>query len=639
MSFIKITNSGFLQSSGTYTIPYGTSRLLVGIAGGGGGGGGGYIRSLVSYAGGGGGASGWATSTQYVKSLSDQPFTGTLDYTVGAGGSGGGGVDTDPGRYSGYPGAQGGQTKVRYYEGDDYFETETDGGMGGQPGYFDTTNMTSQGGAGGAGGTQGSPPAYSNSGSKGSASTSSSVAGGNGGPVVSLDMYFSDLEDPEEYTPPCSGGGKGGNSGSAGAVGSNGWVFFKQVQQFYTLSATDTSGLMDVTVSATDGEYDSLQSAYTWGTNITVDIRPKSSVEDCLIRYTVSVNGVSTTYYNAINRSDTLEISLNQDTVIEVDASKVENTMIDANGNTYQYLNPTENGRPGIKISKYIPNTNNTIIAGTGKTESSSDPSSGVVRKYWPTTTYREVIYDNSITKIGENSLGTNDPAYYVYIGDNIGSSLVDCVSGGPDLSDYYVDEHNPTYETETSTKLIRTRASPITLVRCVKYGIQTLTIPDDITAIEKHAFEGCTSLREITFKDRNYQVGDEVFKGCTNLIQVNMPTSLTAMTDDRPNTIPEGFCDGCTRLQVMVIPDSTINIEDNAFRNTSVSDIILPPSVSYVGKGAFYTTTRTVNDEPTDIPVARVVRISNPSGVTSYTQTDDSGNVFNPDYTRMYQI
>ena len=105
--------------------------------------------------------------------------------------------------------------------------------------------------------------------------------------------------------------------------------------------------------------------------------------------------------------------------------------------------------------------------------------------------------------------------------------------------------------------------------------------IPNSVTAIGDIAFDGCTSLTEISIPNSVTAIGDSAFDGCTSLTEISIPNSVTAIGDST-------FSD-CTSLTKIHISDSVKKIELNAFKGcTSLTEISIPNSVTAIGDSAF---------------------------------------------------
>lgn len=80
--------------------------------------------------------------------------------------------------------------------------------------------------------------------------------------------------------------------------------------------------------------------------------------------------------------------------------------------------------------------------------------------------------------------------------------------------------------------------------------------------SIERDAFVGCNSLKEISFGKGLTSIGVEAFLDCTSLTKVVLPDGCT--------DIWERAFESCTNLKEIVIPDSVTNIGSHAFIETA---------------------------------------------------------------------
>ncbi|MBE6197525.1 MAG: hypothetical protein E7141_02475 [Rikenellaceae bacterium] len=111
--------------------------------------------------------------------------------------------------------------------------------------------------------------------------------------------------------------------------------------------------------------------------------------------------------------------------------------------------------------------------------------------------------------------------------------------------------------------------------------GQGILTFDDTITSIGNHAFEGCTSLANITVPDSVTSIGEYAFKNCTSLTRVTIGNSVTS--------IGEFAFSDCTSLTSITIPDSVTSIGEYAFKNcTSLTSVTIGNSVTSIGEFAF---------------------------------------------------
>lgn len=162
--------------------------------------------------------------------------------------------------------------------------------------------------------------------------------------------------------------------------------------------------------------------------------------------------------------------------------------------------------------------------------------------------------------------------------------------------------------------------------------SLASITLPSTVTTIEGSAFKGASSLTEIAIPD-----GVEVIKGgtfcdCPNLKKVTLPKALTTIESEafkntgletftlpegvkltggdtfancrelQSFTFPDGLVDekevgsstfwGCSKLTSVRLPQTLTLIPYGFFQGTAIPDIVLPPSVTFIGREAYSKTT-----------------------------------------------
>lgn len=88
------------------------------------------------------------------------------------------------------------------------------------------------------------------------------------------------------------------------------------------------------------------------------------------------------------------------------------------------------------------------------------------------------------------------------------------------------------------------------------------VVIPEGVTSVHYHAFEGCRHLTSVTIPDSVTSIDREAFCDCTSLTSITIPDSVTS--------IGHAAFAGCSRLTSITIPDSVTNIESIAFSRTA---------------------------------------------------------------------
>ena len=71
-----------------------------------------------------------------------------------------------------------------------------------------------------------------------------------------------------------------------------------------------------------------------------------------------------------------------------------------------------------------------------------------------------------------------------------------------------------------------------------------SVSFPQRVTAIEKHAFFGCTQMEELIIPHGVTEIGNSAFEGCHALKRITLPSSMEKIADDAFS--------GCTNLTII---------------------------------------------------------------------------------------
>lgn len=114
--------------------------------------------------------------------------------------------------------------------------------------------------------------------------------------------------------------------------------------------------------------------------------------------------------------------------------------------------------------------------------------------------------------------------------------------------------------------------------------SLTDISIPDGVTSLEA-AFSCCENLQNVTLPESITSIGNHTFELCSNLTSITLPTNITM--------IGENCFRSCKSLKSITIPDTVTEIGAHAFSGCEILDnIIIPNGVTTIGYGAFSTCT-----------------------------------------------
>ena len=105
--------------------------------------------------------------------------------------------------------------------------------------------------------------------------------------------------------------------------------------------------------------------------------------------------------------------------------------------------------------------------------------------------------------------------------------------------------------------------------------------LPALLRTMGQGAFHGCVSLETVSFLGDGLRIlPAEAFTGCYSLEAINLPNAI--------QTIEAGAFAGCTALYQLTFPAHLQVIEQEAFMDTRIGDVVLPRGVQSIGVNAF---------------------------------------------------
>ena len=99
---------------------------------------------------------------------------------------------------------------------------------------------------------------------------------------------------------------------------------------------------------------------------------------------------------------------------------------------------------------------------------------------------------------------------------------------------------------------------------------IKDLIIPNSVTSIGNHAFEGCSGLTSVTIPNSVTSIGGRAFYGCSGLTEITIPSSVTSIGDN-------AFNDCLGLISVKVEIDTPLTIDENTFSNRANCTLYVP--------------------------------------------------------------
>lgn len=162
------------------------------------------------------------------------------------------------------------------------------------------------------------------------------------------------------------------------------------------------------------------------------------------------------------------------------------------------------------------------------------------------------------------------------------------------------------------------------------------ITLPQNISSIEKSAFYECTNLASINIPSSVKSIGHFAFYCCTNLENVNLPYMMddigewafTSCSKLKSIVLPKGIetirkatFSGCTSLTNIRLSNSINTICESAFKNcTSLKNIYMPDAITTIEQEAFYNCSSLTNIKLPDSQLSIKERAFYQTNITSIT-------------------
>lgn len=132
---------------------------------------------------------------------------------------------------------------------------------------------------------------------------------------------------------------------------------------------------------------------------------------------------------------------------------------------------------------------------------------------------------------------------------------------------------------------------------------LQTVILPDNITAIRKYAFKRCSQLSKINIPDKVETLDERCFSNCYELKELTIPNGVMEIGYNAfyscgftvvtlPNSVTDmdaGAFENCRNLESVVLPNGIQTIGSALFQDCiSLKEILIPKSVTQIYNNAF---------------------------------------------------
>lgn len=121
------------------------------------------------------------------------------------------------------------------------------------------------------------------------------------------------------------------------------------------------------------------------------------------------------------------------------------------------------------------------------------------------------------------------------------------------------------------------------------KEGVKEYTIPESVKTIGAMAFEGVSTLRKVVIPKNVVAIGPGAFSNCINLDEISGCEGVSSVSEGvfEGSSVKKNDCLNKTRSRSRDSTPLTF-IDEFAFRNSSIEEVIIPSSVDVIGPGAF---------------------------------------------------
>lgn len=117
--------------------------------------------------------------------------------------------------------------------------------------------------------------------------------------------------------------------------------------------------------------------------------------------------------------------------------------------------------------------------------------------------------------------------------------------------------------------------------------SLERAVLGDGITELY-NTFSGCSSLTDVTLPANLRVLGMQTFSGCSSLTELELPDSLEEIGTRAPGYYRGGSAFQECGLTTLELPEGLKKLDDDAFRRSNLTSIVLPDSVEQMGYFVF---------------------------------------------------
>lgn len=252
-------------------------------------------------------------------------------------------------------------------------------------------------------------------------------------------------------------------------------------------------------------------------------------------------------------------------------------TKVTSNGLVYSYFSEEENS---IEIVGYEGNEKRVTIP----SEIESKPVITIGEEaFYYNESIEEIVFEGNLKSIGLGSFYECENLKSVTFCDSIEIISTEAFAYCYNLTDIVFPE-NLTEIGEDSF---------------VETAITNITIPESVSVLWNNAFGSCDNLVSIDVADGNedYSSVDGVLYNKNKTKLICCPAGKRSVDiEDTVLQIEQKAFYFCDKINEIILPESISRIGDEAFRGTSISQLIIPKKTSFIGEYVFYACSKLSN-------------------------------------------